>query len=110
MDNARVNLKYLYTYSLKIMNNISYSYHFLERIVEDFELIPMPEETKFHIEIKECPLKYEFLRRPSLVFPEEKCYFHTNSTLKKTHESCIQVHMIHMIFIVQKFFNLTCIL
>jgi len=61
-----------------------------EQIVEDFELIPMPEETKFHIEIKECPLKYEFLRRPSLVFPEEKCYFHTNSTLKKTHESCIQ--------------------
>ena len=64
----------------------------------------MPEETKFHIEIKECPLKYEFLRRPSLVFPEEKCYFHTDSTLKKSHESCIQVHMI---FIVQQFFNLT---
>jgi len=61
-----------------------------ERIVEDFELIPMPEETKFHIEIKECPLKYEFLRRPSLVFPEEKCYFHTDSTLRKSHESCIQ--------------------
>ena len=52
----------------------------------------MPDEgTKFHIEIKECPLKYEFLRRPSLVFPEEKSYFHTDSTLKKSHESCIQV-------------------
>ena len=54
----------------------------------------MPEEgTKFHIEIKECPLKYEFLRRPSLVFPEEKCYFHTDSTLKTSHESYIQVHI-----------------
>ena len=96
MDNARVNLKwYLYKHSFKIMNNISYSCHFLERIVEDFELIPMPEETKFHIEIKECPLKYEFLRRPSLVFPEEKCYFHTDSTLKKSHESCIQVCYIY---------------
>ena len=60
----------------------------------------MPDEgTKFHIEIKECPLKYEFLRRPSLVFPEEKSYFHTDSTLKKSHESCIQVCIHALCFI-----------
>ena len=79
------------TYIFQNIFNFLKMNFFQERIIEDFESIPVPEETKFHIEIKECPFKYEFLRRPSLIFPSDKCFIQKEYN-KTCHENYIQVH------------------
>merc|ERR1711971_1489389 len=41
------------------------------RLIEDFEVIRDLDGEKCYLEIKECPLKYEMFRRPTLVFKRE---------------------------------------
>ena len=59
------------------------------RILEDFETIPIPESTKFHLEIRECPMKYEFLRRPSTIFTSDKSFLQ-KEYVKSSHDTFIQ--------------------
>jgi len=41
------------------------------RLIEDFEVIQDLDGEKCYLEIKECPLKYEMFRRPTMVFKRE---------------------------------------
>ena len=64
-------------------------FNFSVRILEDFETIPIPESTKFHLEIGECPMKYEFLRRPSTIFTSDKSFLQ-KEYVKSSHDTFIQ--------------------
>ena len=60
------------------------------RLIEDFEVIRDLDGEKCYLEIKECPLKYEMFRRPTLIFKRENssvnCKNYDSST---NHDLCI---------------------
>ena len=65
------------------------------RIIEDFEVIHALEpDDKCHLEIKQCPLKYEMFRRPSLVFKRDTgSYVNTKDYNSENHNHFLEVHM-----------------
>lgn len=48
-----------------------------ERIVEDHEPLQsfLPDGNSYYIKVEECPVKYELLRRPELMFRKATCKF-----------------------------------
>ena len=51
------------------------------RLIEDFEVIRDLDGEKCYLEIKECPLKYEMFRRPTLVFKRELSFVNSKGGL-----------------------------
>ena len=64
---------------------------FPARLVEDFETILELDGTKCHLEIVECPFKYEMFRRPTLVFKPEFSYVEARGYNAQTnHQACLE--------------------
>ena len=60
-----------------------------ERILEDFEIVETKNEKEF-LEIRQCPLKYEFLRRPMLVFPKQVAFIYSPNYSLDQHEQQVE--------------------
>ena len=62
------------------------------RIIEDFEVIrPLEDDNKYHLEIRQCPFKYEMFRRPSLVFKRDTSHVNTKDYSSDNHDYYVEV-------------------
>ena len=64
---------------------------FKGRLLEDFEVIQDLNGEKCHLEIRECPLKYEMFRRPTLIFKRDYSFVNSKEyNSSQNHEYCIE--------------------